>query len=425
MNRQRQWASIGFALAYAALAGASMLRRDTLNLSTLFWPPAGLLLAALMLDAPRRWPAWMALAASLHIVTGIVVGQRSFPVAAVFALADLLFCAAVAAACRPRTHGAAEPASLPVTLRFIGVLALCSVAGGILTAFILRAIGQASSPTHWYVWSMAAFVGCIIATPLVMAGSRLRWRALAEQSVARLWFGLLAAFAMLGGTTIVFNDPARAAGRFVWHDGFGMSYGPLLFLAIVALCWGPAGSALTVAGLALVAGSYTLSGMGPYANIAHFSGQPLLAVQGYLGCAAILSLIIGALAADRERALQRAAALTSQLESALRVSGQVAWEFRRAGSTLHWLGELPHGIASGRAVVPLDDWLSRVHPDEQERLRVWLHTGADSYAFRRLRFRVLGNDGRYHEMELSGSARHGVPDRMTGLLGTPGEELPF
>jgi integral membrane sensor domain MASE1 len=424
MNHRRMLSRLAFALCYAVLAALSMLHRDAVTLSTLFWPPVGLTLAALMLSPPRRWYGWMALAGVLHVAAGMLVGQRPAAVATVFAFTDIAYCAAVAALWRWRTRGANTLSSLSATLWFIAFVAAGSVAGGWAAALALHAIYPGSSMDHWYVWSMACFVGSMIVAPLVLAWVRFRWRGLAEQNVLALWVGLVAAFAMLAGTTIMFNDPPRAR-EFVWHDGFGMSYGPLLFLAIVALSWGAAGSTLTVAGLALVASSYTMSDMGPYANIAHFNGEPLLAVQGFLGCAALLSLITTALAADRERALQRPSALTFQLETALRTSGQVAWEFRLRDRDLYWLGRLPYGIAAAQAPMALDDWLSHVHPEDQDRLRAWLNTGTESYAARRLRFRVRGEDGEYRPVEMSGSAMAGVSDRMTGLMAIPGDELVF
>lgn len=413
---------LGYILGYACLAGISMRDRDAATLSTLIWPPAGLLLAALMLDAPRRWPVWMTAAATLHVIIGIAAGDRPWPVALVFALTDLVFCGAVAALWRWRTRSAGTLATLPATLWFIVLLALGSVAGGALAALGVRAVGAPASLERWYVWSMAGFVGCLITAPMIMAWARFRPRALAEQNLLHLWIGLVAALALLAGTSIIFNH-TPAAPRFVWHNG--MSYGPLLFVAIVALAWGPTGSTVVIAGLALIAGAYTASGLGPYAHITHFEGEPLLAVQGFLGAAALLGLLTSALSADRERALERGAALKRQLEAALRVSGQVAWEYRRAEQRLYWLGQLPLGIAATDASMPLDEWLGHVHADERDRARVWLHTGADSYALRRLRLRMQAPDGGFRTVEMSGSAIGQAPDRMTGLLGLANDEARY
>lgn len=422
MTHRRVLCLLGFMVGYACLAAVSMRERDAATLSTLFWPPAGMLMAALMLNPPRRWGVWMALAAALHIAMGMLVGERSLPVALVFAVTDLVFCGAVAGLWRWRTHAPGMLTTLAATLWFIALLSVCSVAGGVLAVMGLRAVDPSASAEHWYVWTLAGFVGCIITTPMILAWSHFRPRALAEQNVLHLWVGLIAAFALLAGTTIVFNHPPDGP-RFVWHDG--MSYGPLLFVAIVAVAWGAVGSTLIVAGLALVAGSYTLSGMGPYANIAAFNGEPLLAVQGFLGCAALLSLVTSALSADREQALKRTAALTRQLEAALRVSSQVAWEYRRAEQCLYWMGTLPYGIPAPDAAMPLGDWLARVHQDDRDRARAWLHTGADSYALRRLRLRVLGPNGNFHQMEMTGSAISQVPDRMTGLAGAVAEDAQY
>jgi integral membrane sensor domain MASE1 len=413
-----------FAFGYVVLAAISMRQRDAVTLSTLFWPPTGLLMAVLMLNPPWRWGGWMALAAALHTAAGMLAGERSPTIAMVFALADLAFCGSVAALWRWRTLQANTLTTLPAALWFVILLAAGSIVGGVLATLGVLAIEPATSAEHWYVWSLAAFVGCMIVTPLVLTWARFRWHLLAEQSLLQLWIGLIAAFALLAGTTIMFNDPPHV-GHFVWHDGFGMSYGPLFFLMIVALCWGAAGSTLTVVGLALITSSYTMSGMGPYANSTHFNGEPLLAMQGYLGCAALLSLLTTALAADRERALQRTSTLTFQLEAALRVSEQAAWEFRRADQHLLWLGELPYGIVSVPTLMPLDDWLTRVHPEDRDRLRAWLYTGTDFYAERRVRFQVIDPNGTYQVMEMIGSAREDTPDKMAGLLGVPRDEIAF
>ncbi|AOB31132.1 hypothetical protein AKI39_11090 [Bordetella sp. H567] len=424
MTHRRVLCLLGFALGYVCLAIVSMRERDAATLSTLFWPPAGVLMATLMMKPPRRWPGWMALAALLHVGTGMLVGQRTLPVALVFALTDLVFCAGVAALWRWRTHASDTLATLPATLWFIVLLSVGSVAGGVLAVLGLRAVDSSASATHWYVWTLAGFVGCLITTPMILAWSHFRARALAEQNVLHLWIGVIAAFALLAGTTIVFDNPPGGE-QIVWHDGFGMSYGPLLFVAIVALAWGAIGSTAIVAGLALVAGSYTMSGMGPYANIAHFDGEPLLAVQGFLGCAALLSLVTTALSADREQALMRTAALTRQLEAALQVSGRVAWEYRRAEQRMYWLGQLPEDIPLPEAAMPLDDWLARLHADDRDRARVWLHMGADSYALRRLQVRMLGPAGDFHVVEMTGSAISQLPDRMTGLAGAATDDARY
>jgi integral membrane sensor domain MASE1 len=429
MIRHRVLSPLAFAIAYAGLAVASMRQLDTVTLSTLFWPCAGLLMAALLLSPPRHWPGWMVLAATLHTAIGMVAGHRPAIVALTFAIGDLLFCWMVVGLWRWQSRDR-EPATLTRlrgALWFIGLLACGAAGGGALVAFALRIVYPASSPQHWYVWSMAAFVGCMVTTPLVLAWSRFRVRRLAEQDLLSLWVGLIAAFAVLVGTTIVFDDPPRAT-EIVWHDGFGMSYGPLLFLSLVALCWGAPGSTLTVAGLALIAGSYTISGMGPYANIAHFSGEPLLAVQGYLGCAAVLSVLIGALSADRRRALHKAAALKGQLLAALRAAGQAAWEFRPATNSLQWLGELPFGVAPPNSRMTLDQWLAHVHPDDQHKLRAWLHDGPTGYAARSVQYRLRKDGIDYQPVEMTGSEPAGATgpsDRSTGMLAIPRDDMLF
>jgi integral membrane sensor domain MASE1 len=411
-----------FVPAYALLAFISMRQRDLLTLSTLFWPPAGLLLAALMLTPPLQWPAWMAAAATLHVLAGYTVAERSVPIALVFALGDLLLCGATAALWR---RGARRRPldSLAGALCFIAVLALNSVLGGWLVALGLLMVAPLTPLVHWYVWSVAAFVGCIIVTPLVVAWASLRLTRLAEQNLPRLWLGLAAAFALLIGTTVVFNSRLNL---WLWdaHNPVDLAYAPLLFLALVAVSWGPAATSLTVVGLALIAGSYTSSGWGPFADAAAFSGQPLLAVQGYLGAGALLSLLMCALNADRGRAIQDALSWQAQLRSALYHSRYAAWQYAPATDQLCWLGNrrLPFAQAAARTS-SLQAWQEHVHPDDRERVRAWFVAQYDpdhASSEQHLRFLLRGDDGTYHQAALSRYARPdaaGTGARVAGLLG--------
>lgn len=428
MTRNALFRWLAFVAAYSLLAMPSMQQRDTVTLSTLFWPPAGLLLAILMLTPAARWPTWMATAAALHIAAGIGIAGRSWEIAMAFAAGDFFLCGATAALwrwCMERhgidTRNTGQPPKLTRldgVLWFVALLAMNSILGGWLMVPALRAFAPATPSAHWYVWSMAAFVGCLVATPLVLAWSNWRWERLANQNLANLWLGLFAAFALLAGTTMVFNNPLSA---WIWngHPPADLTYGPLVFLALVSVTWGAAGTSLTVAGLALIAVSYTMSGMGPYGDAG--TGQPLLAVQGYLGAAALLSLLMGALGADRERAVREATSWKTQLQTALRTSQHMAWEFFPANQQIRWMGDYPNPF--GQACEPdttLSRWLDFVHAGDREKVLAWVDTANQPYSRKRLRVRLRCADGQYHDVELSGSAirdADGAVARVTGLLG--------
>ncbi|WP_179284012.1 MASE1 domain-containing protein [Bordetella genomosp. 10] len=410
-----------FVLAYGLLAVLCMRDRDAVTMSTLLWPPAGLLLAALMLSCPRRWPGWMALAATLHVASGVLVAQRGLPAALVFAAGDLALCGAVAAVWRWGTVDRRSLARVGSVLWFIVPLAAASVAGGWLVAQGLHAVDHGIDTQHWYIWTQAAFVGCLIATPLVVAWSNWRAQAFAEQDLRYLWLGLAAAFALLAGTTLVFN---KQWSDWLWQGrpAADLTYAPLVFLAFVAVAWGQAGCTLVVTGLAIVTGSYTLSGLGPYGGA---GGVPLVAIQGFLGAAALLSLLLGALSADRERATREAVAWKQQLQSALRTSHHLAWEFFPDTRRVIWLGDFPSPY--GPACQPdttVEQWLSYVHEDDRARLLAWVESTGKPDAARRLRARLLCADRQYHEVELNGSAVR-LPDgsvaSVTGLLSPWGD----
>ncbi|RXN91455.1 hypothetical protein C7R54_09935 [Achromobacter aloeverae] len=415
---------LAFVLAYGLLAVLCMRQRDTVTMSTLLWPPAGLLLAALMLSCRRRWPGWMALSATLHIASSILVAQRGLAASLIFAVGDLVLCGAVAAIWRARTADRRSLARVGSVLWFVLPLAVGAVAGGWLVAQGLHAVDHAIDTHHWYIWTQAAFVGCLITTPLIIAWSNWRTQAFIEQDLRNLWLGLAAALALLAGTTLVFN---KQWSDWLWQGrpAADLTYAPLVFLAFVAVAWGQAGCTLVVTGLAIVTGSYTLSGLGPYGSVGGAGSVPLVAIQGFLGAAALLSLLLGALSADRERAAREALAWKQQLQSALRTSHHLAWEFFPDTQRVVWLGEFPSPY--GPACQPsttVEQWLSHVHEEDRERLSAWVESTGKPDAARRMRVRLRCADGLYHEVELNGSAVR-LPDgsvaSVTGLLSPWGD----
>ncbi len=411
----------GFVLVYGTLAVLCMRQRDAVTMSTLLWPPAGLLLAALMLSRPRQWPGWMALAATLHIASGIVVAQRSLATACLFALGDVLLCGSVAALWRARTSDRRSLERIDSVLWFISALAVGSLAVGWVVAQGLHALRHEIEVHHWYIWTQAAFVGCVITTPLIVAWSNWNVHAFIEQDLRNLWLGLVAAFALLAGTTLVFNQQWT---RWLWEGrpAADLTYAPLVFLAFVAAAWGQAGCTLVVTGLAIITGSYTISGLGPYGDA---EGVPLVEIQGFLGAAALLSLLLGALSADRERAVREAVAWKQQLQAALRTSHHLAWEFFPDTRRVIWLGDFPSPY--GPACQPsttIEQWLTYVHEEDRQRLLAWVDSTGRPDAARRMRLRLQCADGLYHEVELAGSAVR-LPDgsvaSVTGLLSPWGD----
>lgn len=417
MTRKAILCRIVFALAYGVLAIISMRQRDAVTLSTLYWPPAGLLLAALMLAPVPRWPAWMALAAGLHIAAGMIVAHRSWQIAATFAVADLILCAVTAALWRWVTGSRRTLARLSDLVWFIALLAANSILGGWLVLLGLQAVAPSIPAAHWYIWSLAAFVGCLIAAPLVLAWSGFRFKRPDEYDLLGLWLGLLCAFALLAGTTIAFDNPLSS---WLWNldNPFDLSYGPLVFLALVAVTWGQAGASLTVAGLALIAGSYTASGMGPYGHEGNFADQSLLAVQGYLGAAALLSLFMGALNADRERAMQEAMTWKSQLQTTLAATGRLAWKYDATDNAIEWTGDLSSLLGPDPAQAEsLEAWLARIHAGDQDKVRAWMKADDALHTRRPVQFLLRGAGARYRPMEMTGAAVLDAGERAGSLAG--------
>jgi integral membrane sensor domain MASE1 len=293
-----------FLVSYAMLAAASMGLRDALTLSTLFWPPVGLLLAALLLSRPRHWPGWMVLAAVLHVAAGILVAGRTWQVASIFAAADLVLCGGIAALYRLWATPAPALRGLRNCALFLALLGAAAMTGGVLVVTALKAMAPYTPAVHWYVWTVAGWVGCLVVTPLVVAGAQFRVRRLADLQLSSVWIGLLSTLALLAATVLVFDSQLAT---WTWNQrAYDLAYVPLFFLAIVAMAWGPLGTAMAVLGLASIACGYTLGGMGPFGSAGSMMDGALVAVQGYIGAAAMLSVLVAALGAERRAATRGA-----------------------------------------------------------------------------------------------------------------------
>lgn len=417
----RTWVGAGlFAIVFGALALFSMSLRPDYSASVLVWPAGGILLGAMMRTPPARWPLWLAIATILHLAVSLY-GGRSAALTAVYTLQQLFMMPLVAAIWRTRVQPTYTLDTPHSVAWFVGLLAVVTLACGLLTHLVVSAIGLVLAPTPLGTWLGGAIsdgIGGLIGAPLVVAWASVQARRSGGPTPRDFWAGLVW-FALLAvAAVVVFDGPT--ARWVLGADGYELSYLPLLFVILVALQWGQRGLTLAIVLLAGVALLNTMQGEGPFASGQSVFGDAILEVQGYLGAAALLGLLMAAIASTRDRALKAAAAWKVRYEAALLGSQHLSYAYDPATRAILWGGDVAGllGLAP-EALASLDGFIERVHPDERDRVVAVARQraqGSDEPPSES-RFRFLCGDGQYRTLVDTGAALVGLDDEIYGVNG--------
>jgi len=286
---------------------------------TAFWPPVGVGIAMLVLYGPRLWPGVLLgsfLAAGYATPFSVVLGQIVGTTVAALAAALLLI-----------RMDANRPG---LRVRDVLNLILCAAAGtalgataGMLVIGLGHSLPAGGIPRLWRTWWLSDLAGALVVTPalLTWAGAGFRFaRREALEGVA-----LIAVLIALTNLSSQRDVPYVLFPVLIW----------------AALRFGPRGAA----GALLATGAITVwdtsSGSGPFVRSS--LADSLLATQVFLGVAALTSMILAAVTAERsasetaarglareQAALRRIATLLVSESDPVKVFSQVMEEAARA-----------------------------------------------------------------------------------------------
>ena len=292
------------AAAYYASAKLGQSLSYTASVSAI-WPPAGVGVAALYLWGLRLWPgvfiAELVINGQLlhSLPLGSLIGQQAGNLAEVFVGALLL-----RRLIGPRA-GLDRPEQVGGMLVAIGVATAISATVGTVSMLLGGVIGASEIAKFWRTWWLGDTAGGLVVVPLLLVWApdpAAAWRRV------RSWDGLF----LVGFVTAL---------AFVSVSGTG----PVLYMVFPALIlaafrFGPPGATVAIGITTLVTIGVTAHNSGP------FSRQPIdhrtLSTQIYIVIAALTTLFLSALVAERERSAEA-------LAEAQRREGERAIEERR------------------------------------------------------------------------------------------------
>jgi len=281
------------ALAAAYLAAARLgLSVATVGRSvTLVWPPTGISLAALFLLGRRHWPG-VALGAFL-----VNVLTPGVPAAVALGMAAGNTLEAVAGA--SALHWLGTDRSLARVRDVLTLVAGAALASTVLSATIgvasLRLGGVLAAPatlSAWADWWTGDVLGDLVVAPALLTWSS----PAALRAVRPRWLEALVSLVVTAGVTaLIFSD-------IPWLERIS----PLPYMTFPCLLWlalrfGPGGGAAASLAIAVPALLGTVAGRGPMMGVPLSAG--LLQLDMFLAVAAVTALLLGALTAERGRAL--------------------------------------------------------------------------------------------------------------------------
>ncbi len=304
--------SIVFGLAYfggAELGHTFSLHSQDQSFAT-FWPPAGILLAALVQSPRRGWPLLLAAACAANLSSNMLVHGKSVLVALGFCVAN----------CGEACLGAwllGRFVGLPLTLtRVKEVLGLACLAamvstlfGATLGAAIAAWTFHASYWTAWQVWWIADAVGVLVVAPVAFTWSAGRGRLLKGVPTWRIVEGSVLFVGLIVVTEGVYGELLPAP--------LTVPIFILPFLLWAGLRFDPPGAAIILFATAVIGVWNVSQGRGPYRLLSAVPSEQLVRAQATLCILSLCVLSLAAAVAERKHAVQQKIKLISDLEQAL------------------------------------------------------------------------------------------------------------
>jgi len=331
------------------------------------WLASGVAIGVLAVAPTSRWVAYSIGLGIGALVANLIAGEP-IVAAIVYALEEVVVALVIAWALKRWLGDNFRLESVRNVLGFV----LVGAFGGALASWLVNLVvypplGQPSPLLAWRLWIVSGTVGTLIVTPLILTWADFRPKRSGGATMADFAWGAPLFVLVVLATVFVFHG--ETGERFSGSVGYSITYLPFVFLVLGGLVWGPRGATLSTFVLAAIAIIYTVRAQGPFAGVEGFLGEAVLEVQGYVAAAALMSLLVSALMASRQRALREAADWKTRYEAAIAASGQALYELDPASGRLYWAGDTDRLGFGGQNPATLAGYLERVHAADRDGVR--------------------------------------------------------
>jgi hypothetical protein len=372
-SRPRFFHLVLFYAAYVLAGGFGQGLALIPGVTIIFWPPAGIFVAALLLTPRDSWPWWIAAGCLAELTCNAIWFHSAIPFALIYFGANALV-AVTAAWLIGRVVG--KPFRLETLEEVAAFVALGAGVAPMISATVIATtdalLGKHSFWTAWPLVWLGDATGLLVSTPLTLVAVR-AWQDRAKIPLPRL---------------------VEAAALFAILIVIGVSafqgYLPTPYMLLPPLLWAAArfqlkGAAAALALIAVMEALFAVTGEGALAGQAELVKEKIVGLQTFLGIAAISSLVVAVLSLQHKQALQslkeantelemrvaeRTASLRdseARLRNAIEIAKLSTYSWDPVTGALQWDARLKamFGLPAD-AQVDYDIWKNAIHPDDRE-----------------------------------------------------------
>jgi PAS domain S-box-containing protein len=383
-------------------------------ISTL-WPPNSILLAALVLTAPRFW--WIVLLAAFpaHLAAQLHGGVPIIQVVAWF----VSNCseALIGAGCiRWAVNGGLRFDSF----RHVSVFVLCgALLAPFLSSFIdvtfVTLIGWGEG-SYWPLWRMRFFsnvLASIALVPVIVTWITQGHTVIRHAPLRRYAEAGIVMLGLLIAALTVFGQRDFASGA-----APVLLYAPVPFLLWAAVRLGPLGTSTSLLVITLAAIWGAIHGRGPF--VATSPMESALAVQFFLIVLSIPLLFLAAVIEESRRTARALHESEERFRLAMSAARVGAWEWNIRRDDALWSDDtrLIFGFSDTEGTGGLDGFLERVHPEDRKRVARAIECAVEEGASYEIEFRIVRPDENVRWMFGKGEVLYdkaGRPERMLGV----------
>lgn len=380
------------------------------NTASPFWFPDAVLLCALLVTAPRRWPLYIFAALPIRLFSEVAQDIPFWFLVATF-LIDSAKAIVTALALRRYVGLPLRLRNVPQFGLFMLIAVLLVPAAGAFAGAAARQLLGHSYWSAWDQWFMGDALAQLVLTPAILYwifGAELRALLLDTKRLIEacvLTAGLLVA-AYVAANTDSGSIPLQQT-RF---------YVPIPFLFWAALRFGMFGASGSILVLAFVITQAALQNRGPFAGLP--PSEAAHALQNFLLLRAVPLYLVAVVVEQRwqtERSLRESEERFRFIANAAPV---MLWlvdrERRNEFCNDSWLAftgrtlQQEHGLG----------WAEGVHPEDRDRL---IETGRAAFNARQridIDYRHRRHDGEYRWVHATGVPRHAPDGEFLGYVGS-------
>ena len=272
-----------FYVAYVLAGGFSQGLAIIPGISIVFWPPAGIFAATLLLTRPQTWPWWIVIGYLAELTCNAVWFHNAISFALIYYIANALTAITAASLITRFTD---KPYRFESPKDVAALIVLGSGVAPLVSATMIAAtvawLGKTAFWTAWPLVWLGDGSGLLVSMPLTLLAIQV-WRDKTKIKMAHLIPAVGLGVALLAIAVLAYQGTL-----------------PTVYLMIPVLLWIAAryqfkGTAVALAAVTLVAAFFTTGRTGIFAGDPALLFQKMVGLQAFLAVSAILGLVVATL----------------------------------------------------------------------------------------------------------------------------------